>query len=168
MKRGVKLFFLSMTALVFGLTLQYCTSAESKPIKMGELESLNLLDLDSVKFQMTEAKMKNALLAVVFNPTCEHCQAEAQEIKMNIDKFKNVNILMIASVPLKSIDDFSRQYGLADLDNVDFVYTSPLYGYQLFGAIQLPHMRIYDKNFTLVKGYSGPTTVDDILAQLNK
>lgn len=168
MKRKARLFFIVLVILLSGLNLTRCSSAGSKPVNMGELESLKLLNLDSTQFQMTEGKMKNALLAVVFNPTCEHCQAEAQQIRNNMKQFEDISILMIGSAPLKEMTNFSINYGLNNFDNVDFVYTSPLYGYQLFGAIQLPHVRIYDKNFTLIKGYSGPTSMDEILSQIKK
>lgn len=148
--------------------LQSCNSNDSKPANLGDLERLNLLSLDSSRFQITEGQLKQSVLLIVFNPTCEHCQAEAREIKANIEKLKDVTILMIASVQLKDIQDFSVQYGMSDLENVHFAYTSPLYGYQFFGGIQLPHLRLYDHELKMIKSFSGSTSVDHIVSQLSR
>jgi thioredoxin-related protein len=166
MKKVFNFSLASISIILLSWFFGGCSSVDSKPINMGELERLNLLSLDSSRFQLTEGQMKHSLLLIVFNPTCDHCQAEAKEIKANINKLKDVTILMIASVHLKDIHDFSVNYGMNELENVDFVYTSPLYGYQFFGAIQLPHLRLYDRSFKLVKTFSGSTSVDDIISHL--
>lgn len=161
--------FFSLLANIFlSVWFLSCNPADSKPINLGELESLNLLSLDSSRFQLTQGQLRQSLLLIVFNPTCDHCQAEAREIKSNIEKLKDVTILMIASVPLKDIHDFSINYGMSELENVHFVYTSPLYGYQFFGGIQLPHLRLYDRNFKMIKSFSGSTSVEDIVSQLTR
>ncbi len=168
MKRIQRLGIFFVGIIISGWLLESCSSADSKSIYMGELESLNLLTLDSTRFQLTESQLKESLLLVVFNPTCDHCQAEAREIKSKIEKLKDVTILMIASVQLKEIYNFSVDYEMSDLENVKFVYTSPLYGYQFFGGIQLPHLRLYDREFKLIKSFSGATSVEDIISQIKR
>lgn len=167
MNRISKLLSLS-SFILFAWFLQRCNPADSKPVNMGQLESLNLLSLDSSRFQLTQGQLRQSLLLIVFNPTCDHCQAEAREITANIEKLKDVTILMIASVQLKDIQEFAIDYGMSELENVHFVYTSPLYGYQFFGGIQLPHLRLYDRDFKMIKSFSGSASVDEIVLQLNR
>lgn len=162
------MFSFWVSILVSVWMLQSCNSKDSKPAHLGDLEKLNLLTLDSSRFELTQSQLKQSLLLIVFNPTCDHCQAEAKEITSNIEKLKDVTILMIASVQLKDIHDFSIQYGMSELENVHFAYTSPLYGYQFFGGIQLPHLRLYDHELKMIKSFSGSTSVADIVSQLNR
>lgn len=151
-----------------GFVITGCNLEGSKPIAMGELDSLNLLTLDSTAFHLNKDDERNSYLAVVFNPFCDHCQAQAEEIRNNIEKLQDVTIVMISSATLKEIADFSDKYQLDNFKNIKFAYASPVVTYEKLGAVYLPHLRVYDKNFSMLQEFPSPTTVDNILSYVKK
>lgn len=148
---------------IFGLiSLNGCSTDAT--ISMGELDQLNMIKLDGSKFEFKKSDLRNYLLAVVYSPGCEHCQAEAQEFYKNRDKWQNITLIMIGSEPLQSLQDFSEMYGLNQLENVKFVYASPVNTFDLMRVVDLPHMRLYDKNFKPIREFVGTTAIDKILS----
>lgn len=166
MKRMRSFVFVLLSIL--GLGIAACSLEDSQPVAMGELDSLNLLTMDSTAFHLTKADVRNSYLAIVFNPWCEHCQAEAEEIRNNIGKLQDVTIIMIGSVTLKEISDFSERYQLDNFKNMKFAYASPVVTYEKLGAVYLPHLRLYDKDFKMIQEFTSPTTVATILSHIKK
>ena len=166
--KSVKIAFGVLVVGIIGLLTHGCTTADSTPVEMGQLDSLNMVTLDSTTFQLTASDIRGSLLAVVYNPWCDHCQAQAEEIRDNIGKLEDVTILMIGSVSLKPLTQFSVKYGLNNFKNVKFAYASPVLTYNVLGAYQLPHLRLYDRNLQPIKDFTSTTSVDDILSNVVK
>lgn len=148
--------------------LNSCSSADSAPVSMGELDRLHLYDLDSAQFEFTKEDVRGSLMAVLFSPGCDHCQAQAQEFYQHIDQLQDITIIMIGSEPLERIKDFSVKYGLSKFKNVRFAYSSPVYVMDLWQIHNIPHIVLYDKDLQPIKTFSGTTPVDKILAGFKK
>lgn len=166
MKRSFGLGILSTVVVVAGLVTSGCSFEDKTPIPMGELDSLNLLTLDSTEFTLTMADKRNSYLAVVFNPFCDHCQDEAIEIRNNISKLKDVTVLMISSETMAEIKKFSERYELNNFKNVKFLYASPVATYEVLNASYLPHMRLYDKDINAIEDFSTTTSVEKIMSRV--
>lgn len=161
--RGNKIFgsvMLMLVTVIGAITFNGCSNDTT--ISMGELDYLNMIKLDSTKFEFKKSDLRDYLLAVVYSPGCEHCQAEAKEFYKNRDKLQNVTMIMIGSEPLKMLRDFSEMYGLNQLENVKFVYASPVNTFNLMRVVDLPHMRLYDRNFKPLREFIGTTPMDKI------
>ncbi|MGE0588267.1 MAG: peroxiredoxin family protein [Cyclobacteriaceae bacterium] len=165
MKRSFGLLILSLIVIATGLVTSRCSFEDTTPIPMGELDSLNLLTLDSTEFTLTVADKRNSYLAVVFNPFCEHCQDEAVEIRNNISKLKDVTVLMISSETMAEVKKFSERYELNNFKNVKFLYASPVATYKVLNASYLPHMRLYDKDINPIEDFSTTTSVEKIMSK---
>ncbi len=154
--------------LVAVVMIQGCKNADYPPINMGELDSLKMVTLDSTHFQLTTIDARDAYLAVVYNPFCDHCQLEADEFHHNMKKLENVTVLMIGSEELDAMEEFSVKYGLNNFKNVRFAYASPVLTYNILGAYQLPHMRLYDKDLKPIRDFAGTYPVDSIVSYIRK
>ena len=168
MNRSILIFEIGWLIMVISLLGSGCESSGSGPMSLGELDSLHLLSLDSTKLQLTQQDRRPSLMAVVFNPWCEHCQAEAMQIYLNMSQLKDVTVLMIGMVQMKSIKEFSTRYGLHNFKNVIFAYTSPVAAYNLLGAYNLPHIRLYNADLKPVEDFSGPNTVKQVIAKIRE
>ncbi|MEQ8363098.1 MAG: hypothetical protein RH948_09530 [Cyclobacteriaceae bacterium] len=157
---------LCLSLVLISLMVSSCSSGDSAPVSMGELDRLNLISLDSTQFEFTKGDLRGSLIAVVFSPGCDHCQAQAQEFHQNMDKLQDVTLLMIGSVPLQQIRDFSVKYELKELKNVRFAYSSPVTALSLWRIDNLPHIVLYDKDLKPVQTFTSTTSVDKILSHL--
>ena len=137
---------------------------DSKPVSLGEIDSLNLYDMDSVSLQLTSEDMRNSLLTVIFNPWCDHCQAQAEEFYKGINKLQDMRVIMIGAVPIEGVKEFSVKYGLNNFENITFTCGSPVHLYNAYGAIPMPYLRLYDKNMKFVKDFRSTTPVNEILS----
>ncbi|MFZ1807755.1 MAG: hypothetical protein WAU36_11055 [Cyclobacteriaceae bacterium] len=165
-KKSVVNIAIGLTIAIVSLMMSSCGSGGSAPVSMGELDRLLLLNLDSTQFEFTKDDLRGSLLAVVFSPGCDHCQAQAQEFYQNMDKLQDVTIVMIGSVPLEQIRDFSEKYGLKEFQNVRFAYASPVNVLNLWMIDNLPHLALYDKDLKPVQTFASTTSVDKILPHL--
>lgn len=165
-RKTVVNIMLGVAIAMISVMMSSCGSGGSAPVSMGELDRLQLLNLDSTQFEFTKEDLRGSLLAVVFSPGCDHCQAQAQEFYKNKDRLKDVTIIMIGSVPLEQIRDFSEKYGLKELQNVRFAYASPVNVLNLWMIDNLPHLALYDKDLKPGQTFSGTTSVDKMLPHL--
>jgi hypothetical protein len=127
---------------------------------------LKLLSLDSTVFQLTEPYLRQPLVAILFNPTCEHCQHQAEELNRHLDLLKNVTLIMVASATLKEIGDFSVNYKLSNMDNIFFAKANPVDVYNNFGSISVPYILVYGKNHKLIRDFRGNVEVEELVQYL--
>ncbi|MEO5946203.1 MAG: redoxin domain-containing protein [Chitinophagaceae bacterium] len=121
---------------------------------------------DSVTyFTKADLKKNKPAMMMVFNPECEHCQHETEELTKNIDKFKGIQIVMSSMVTITEIKGFIEKYQLSKYDNIivgkDVSYFLPAY-YQFNN---LPFLAFYDKKQKLISTFSGSMKIDDILKE---
>src|SRR4051794_20050797 len=65
------------------------------------LPPLQLLLSDSTtKYTKENVPKKKPVLLMLFSPDCEHCQHEAEQLVANKEAFKDIYIIMAATLPL--------------------------------------------------------------------
>ena len=80
---------------------------------------LKLLLLDSTSyFTKNDLKKNKPVLIIVFNPDCEHCKHETEELIKNIDSLKNVQIVMATMMPFDLMKSFYEKYDLQRFKNI--------------------------------------------------
>lgn len=129
-----------------------------------------ILPKDSTGWELKAHLAKDKpLLVILFSPECDHCKHETEELVKNIDKFKNVQIVMAAMpvFPLWVIDDFITHYGLNKYSNItvgkDYAYILPTY----YDIRNLPFHAFYNKNKNLIAGFEGSMSIDKIIQTLS-
>ena len=108
------------------------------------------------------------LFVVMFNPTCEHCQDIAMDLRKNMDTFKNNKFVWVcsAAMPMGHLD-FFRSVTKIDktpmemgLDSCKLIDRAFIYG-------GLPQINIYDKDRKLVHIFAGEIALDSLKMYAN-
>ena len=123
-----------------------------------------LLTIDSsTYFTKTDLKKHKPLLLILFDPDCEHCRFETQEILDNIDEFKKIQIVMATILPFNMMKAFYEKYELQKFKNItvgqDFQYILP--GFYL--NRNLPYLALYDKKGKLLTTFEGTMKIENLL-----
>jgi thiol-disulfide isomerase/thioredoxin len=125
---------------------------------------LKLLLLDSTSyFTKNDLKKNKPVLIIVFNPDCEHCKHETEELIKNIDSLKNVQIIMATMMPFDLMRSFYENYDLQRFQNItvgkDVQYTLPSF-YQMHF---MPYLAMYDKKGNLLSTFEGAMKIEDLI-----
>jgi thiol-disulfide isomerase/thioredoxin len=125
---------------------------------------LKLLLLDSTSyFTKNDLKKNKPVLIIVFNPDCEHCKHETEEIIKNIDSLKNIQIIMATMMPFDLMKSFYEKYELQRFQNItvgkDVQYTLPSF-YQMHF---MPYLAMYDKKGNLLDTFEGAMKIEDLI-----
>jgi len=125
---------------------------------------LKLLLLDSTSyFTKNDLKKNKPVLIIVFNPDCEHCKHETEELLKNIDSLKNVQIIMATMMPFDLMKSFYENYDLQRFQNItvgkDVQYTLPSF-YQMHF---MPYLAMYDKKGNLLATFEGAMKIEDLI-----
>jgi peroxiredoxin len=110
--------------------------------------------------------LKSKTVVVLFQPDCDHCQHEAEEIKANLDRFKNQTMFFVSSSPADQIVKFSKDYKLSDQSNIYFGATTVQKILDTFGPIAAPSIYIYSESGQLIQKFNGQTPVAEIVPYL--
>ena len=69
--------------------------------------SFNLLMVDSISYYTkADLPQNKAILIILFDPNCDHCKHETEEIVKNIDNFRNVQIVMVTNAVFCGFENF--------------------------------------------------------------
>jgi len=125
---------------------------------------LKLLLLDSTSyFTKDDLKKNKPVLIIVFNPDCEHCKHETEEIINNIDSLKNIQIIMATMMPFDLMKSFYEKYDLHRFQNItvgkDVQYTLPSF-YQMHF---MPYLAMYNKKGNLLATFEGSMKIEDLI-----
>jgi len=117
-------------------------------------------------FSNKDLKNDTPTLFLYFNSECEHCQSEAEQIRDNVEKFANVQLIFISFEVPKKIEYFSTKYKLNHYDNINFLCDSKVSFSITFDVKSLPTIVIYDKNKKLLEKIKGQVKVETILKKI--
>jgi thioredoxin-related protein len=124
---------------------------------------------DSLTYFTKDAlKKKSAVMLMIFNPDCEHCQHETSELIKHIDEFSKIQIVMATMMPFTSMISFREKYNLAQYDNIvvgqDIHYFLPSF----YKISNLPFLAFYNKKKELISVFEGSMPIENALKELNK
>ncbi len=117
---------------------------------------------DSSSFKNTMLQNNKPTMLVFFDPDCEHCQEMTKHLTEKIDRFKDVQILMVTIMEFNRTKKFYEQYKIANFPNIivtrDAVYDLP----KFYRVSSIPDVYIYDKNGELMRHYKKDVPVDEL------
>ena len=127
---------------------------------VSDLPAMEVRLLDGKIIDLKSIVGKTVL--ILFQPDCDHCQQEAEEIKQNLNDFKRHKLYFISSSPAEQIEKFSKDYKLEGNESVMFGWTTTENILNNFGPIAAPSIYIYSEKGKLVQKFNGQTPVEEI------
>jgi peroxiredoxin len=118
-------------------------------------------DLSAVNLR----ELKGKTMLILFQPDCDHCHREAQEIRKHLDQFNEYSLYFISAGEMPAIEEFGRTYDLLGHSNIKFAATTVENVLSNFGPISAPSIYIYVDQ-KLVKKFNGEVGIDLILQAL--
>jgi peroxiredoxin len=131
---------------------------EAPPI--NDLPRMTVTASDQSSVNIRELKGKTML--ILFQPDCDHCQREAQEIRKHLDQFDEYSLYFISAGEMPAIEQFGRTYDLLGHSNIKFAATTAENVLSNFGPIAAPSIYIYVDQ-KLVRKFNGEVGIDLIL-----
>lgn len=156
--------------MLFFLPLWLFSQTEPEPTykRFPTLPPLILLLPDSSTI-ITEKDLKKEVpvFFILFSPDCEHCQKETEELIDNIEKIKEIQIVMATMLPFSKMKAFYEQYQLNRFSNIivgwDKTYILPPF----YRVKTLPFLAFYDKKGKLIDALEGALPVNKVLEKFN-
>ncbi len=130
---------------------------------------VKLLKLDSTNYFSKEDLPKNRpVLLMIFNPECEHCKHETEQLIANIDKFRKIQVVMATTMPFEMMRDFVSHYGLDKYKNITVGQDTHFFLPPFFKISSLPFLAFYDKDKQLLSTFEGSLPIDKVLETFEK
>ncbi|MGE5519672.1 MAG: TlpA family protein disulfide reductase [Candidatus Dadabacteria bacterium] len=118
----------------------------------------------STTYTKEDLPKKRPVLLMIFNPECEHCQHETQELLKYKEELKDIEVLMVTFQPLYKMNEFVKDYHVTDLPNV-VVGRDPYYLLSSFYQMHsLPYIALYDKKGNLIETAEGSLPLPKLIA----
>ena len=161
-------------ALIFAgcqaLLAQNSSSIQPAYLRFPTLPPLNLLKVDSATYVTKDQIKKNRqALIMIFSPSCDHCKHQTQDILADMDKFKNIEIVMATLQPFEEMKEFYEYYRIADHANIkmgrDEKAVLPGFYRDMHS---LPYLALYDKKGNLISVFEGNQKVATLLNAFEK
>lgn len=128
-----------------------------------------LLLTDSITYFTKEnLNKRTATMFMLFNPDCEHCKKETEEILENITRFKNIQIIMATFMPFDMMKEFYETFSLSKYSNIVVGKDINHILVSFYKVSSLPFHAFYNKKHELISVFEGSLTVPKILAELDK
>lgn len=158
----------SVVGVVVWLMLQsYQTLQRKKEAtsKMQHLPTVALSTLDSTVISLSQKGQPTVLF--YFDPHCEHCQQEANQLKKQPQAFQNAQLFWLSTERLWVLRAFEKEYALQKtIPSLTIAQISPQAADKQFGFRTVPTILIYDAEGNLVKKYVGETKMEAIVKYL--
>ncbi len=159
-------------SLLLVSALQVCSQHDSiqPPYKrFPSFPPARLLTPDSVTyFTKADLPKKAAVMLMIFNPQCEHCQHETEDIIQHIDAFKKVQIVMAAVAPFDSMMAFREKYKLTQYENIIVAQDKMTFLPTFFMLHNLPFLAFYNRKKELIDVFEGALPIPRMLEILEK
>ena len=160
----MKYFFLTILISLCATCFGQADSLQPPYKRFPIFPPVKLLMADSTTvFSKDDLPKKIPVLLIVFDPDCEHCKHETEELIKNMDSFKKIKIVMATTLPMPMMKTFIEKYKLTQYNNItvgrDTYYFLPsFYHFQ-----SLPYLAMYDKQGKLLDTFEGTMKMEDLI-----
>ncbi len=114
---------------------------------------------------ITNESLKNTspLFVILFNPTCEHCELMAKELKANINLFKSSPIVFLAAQGMESyIPNFVKITDIGAIPKLQVAIDNSMFIQKTFLYKTLPQINVYNKERMLEKIFLSNVPIDSL------
>jgi hypothetical protein len=136
-------------------------ATEQARSESGDLPDLPLTMRDGSRKSVSDLSGNIAL--ILFQPDCDHCQREAEDIRRHITGFKDFDLYLISSAPIEEVIQFARQYDLESNSRVHLGTTTVPDILRIFGPIDAPSIYLYGKDGKLIQSFNGEVAIEVVL-----
>ncbi|HEY8388396.1 MAG TPA: redoxin domain-containing protein [Parasegetibacter sp.] len=153
--------FKGLWMLMMGLICSVTVFAQDEPEEPAYkrfpiVPKFEILATDSVSIITRDDFKKNKpVLIMYFSPDCDHCQDQVSDILKNVDKLKNVQILLTSYQPLEKIRAFKEKNQLDKYPNIFIGRDTQYFIPSFFDVANLPFLAFYDKKQNLLFAHEG-------------
>lgn len=130
--------------------------------KNDKLPAFTYFTLDGEKFTDKSLNVDSRLMIVYFNPMCEVCQEETEEIIQNIDYFKGIQIVMISPNTREEIVQFSKDFNLDKYSQIIMLHDPEDLFYKQFSATGYPALYLYDQDKNVIAHFNTKAEMEEI------
>lgn len=166
----MKKIIASIATLLFVVTAFSQADTTKLPYqKFPTYPPVKLLLTDSLTyFTKADIPKKSAVMIMVFNPECSHCQHETEEIIKHIDEFKDVQIVMVTMMSMADLRTFKEKYKLDQYPNIVATKDPNFFLATFYMLHNLPFLAFYNKKKELISVFEGNLPIEKVLAELKK
>ncbi len=119
---------------------------------------------DSSSFTGSMLQKNKPTILVFFDPDCDHCQEATKNLIANIDKLKNVQILMVTIMDFSRTKKFYKDYKIRRYKNIA-IYKDVTYDLvRFYNVSAIPDVYVYDNTGKLLNHYIKAIPVEEIAA----
>ena len=132
---------------------------------ISKLPPFTIVALDSSRMLKSEdIKPGKPCVFFYFDPGCEHCQKETEEIKSHAEDLKDVAIYFISNDNPRKIAQFKDYYHLESMKNItvglDYNYTFM----NVFLPSAIPYLAVYNHRLELTGVFKSSPKIEDLIA----
>lgn len=122
---------------------------------------------DGTTYTKENLPKKKAVMLMLFNPSCDHCQHETETMAQNMDKFKDIQVVMVTTAPVAELLAFREKYQLGQYPNIVMGRDNDYFLFSFFTIHNFPFHAFYNKKKELISVFEGSMTLDKVLAQFD-
>jgi thiol-disulfide isomerase/thioredoxin len=166
----MKKYLLLLSVIFITITLFAQNDSLEAPYKRFPIfPPVKLLLPDSLSFfTKSDLDKKKAVMLMLFNPQCEHCKHETEELIKNIDKFKNIQVVMATSMAFDSMLTFRERYQLSQYKNILVAQDTHFFLFSFFQNHNLPFLAFYNRKKELISVFEGGLPIERVLKEFEK
>lgn len=147
------LIILVLAYMLYGITQKV---SEKERLEKGVLlPKFSFSGLDSTTFSDKDLEVGSAVIIKYFDPNCDHCQRETEELVQNISLLNGTPILMVTAADRSPVEDFVQNYSLADQSSITILFDGDYEFGQIFGDYSTPCTFVYDQDHRLIEFIRG-------------
>lgn len=160
-----KIFLLPLSLVITIFCFSQIDSANLPPYKETRtLPTFDLLMTDSVShYTKADLPKSKPVLIVLFDPNCDHCKHETEEILQHIDNLKNIQIVMATNADFADLKKFYQHYSLEKFKNIKAGIEPKTYLAVFFAIHNLPYLAMYNGHGVLLRTHEGGMKVENIV-----
>ncbi|MCX6215433.1 hypothetical protein [Spirosoma sp.] len=159
---------LLVAGLIAYLSWEFTTKLHRKQETAGRIQTLPAFNAYTInRSAINQAALGNRpAVLIYFDPDCDHCQREADELRRKASSLSSARVIMLSSAPLPALATFARVHQLNGLPTVQVAHMDRKAAYETFGFAAVPDVLIYHADGSLAKRFRGETSIEAIARHL--
>jgi hypothetical protein len=137
-------------------------------IRFPVIPPFTLLSIDSTTLTRENLAKHKKTLFMYFSPTCDHCLLQTDSLLANINKFKDIQIVMATYQPMEEMRQFFTDKKIASYKNIKMGRDVKFFFPPFYKMNNLPFLALYDEKANLITVFEGTTKIPLILEAFSR